>query len=328
MESVFITGATGFIGQHIALFLAEKGHCVHVLHRTSSDISGLNHPNIKLFIGDVTNSTSIEQAMKGCTGVFHIAAYAKQWGKDKDKFHKINYEGTLNVLNVAKKQNIQKAVFTSTAGVIGPSTSKELVDENTIRTVDFFFDYEKTKWMAEEKIQEFVKNGMDISIVSPTRVYGPGLLSESNGVTTMINQYYLGKWHMLPGNGKKIGNYVFVDDVVKGHYLAYTKGGAGERYILGGTNISYIDFFKNLNAVINSKYYLIKVPAFVIRIVAAINMLICYTTGKAPFITPSSARKFLFDWNVSSHKATKHLSYNPISLSEGLQKTINWLKES
>lgn len=328
MENIFITGATGFIGASLAMYLANNGYNVHALHRSNADTSNIIHPNIKLFTGDISDILSIEKAMKGCSGIFHIAAYAKQWNKDKNKFYDVNYQGTLNVLEVAQKQKANKIVFTSTAGVIGPSTNEEKVDENTVRPIGFFFDYEKTKWMAEQKIQEFVQKGMDISIVNPTRVYGPGLLSESNGVTTMIKKYYLGKWHMLPGNGSKIGNYVFIDDVVAGHYLAYKKGTPGERYILGGTNISYNDLFKKINEIIKDKHYLIKIPAFVIRLVAGINMLICYATGKAPFITPASAKRFLFHWNVSSEKAIKELGYNPTSFSEGAKKTIDWIKQN
>jgi len=328
MENIFITGATGFIGANLALYLAEKGHIIHALHRANADTSNIIHKNIKLFTGDICDVSSIEKAINGCSGVFHIAAYAKQWNKDKNKFYDVNYQGTLNVLQAAQQHEVKKIVVTSTAGVIGPSTNQEVVNEDTIRTVGFFFDYEKTKWMAEEKIQEFVSNGMNISIVNPTRVYGPGLLSESNGVTTMIKKYYHGKWHMIPGNGTKIGNYVFIDDVVAGHYSAYTKGVSGERYILGGENISYNELFNKLNEIIEDKHYLIKIPAFLMRFIARVNMILFHITGKPPFLTPGSAKRFLFHWNVSSEKAIKQLGYNPIPFSQGAQKTIDWINET
>ena len=325
-KTVFITGATGFIGSNLAIYLAKLGYNIHALHRKNADISRIKHPNIQLFIGDITDKKSIKVAMKGCEGVFHVAAYAKQWNKDKNKFYDINYTGTVNVLEIAKELALKKVVFTSTVGVIGPSEKNELVNENTKRTVDFFFDYEKTKWMCEEKIKEFVQDGMDITIVSPTRVYGPGLLSESNGVTSMIKQYCNGKWHVLPGNGQRIGNYVFIEDVVKGHFLAYTNGLKGEKYILGGTDTSYKDFFIEIDKINGEKHFLIKVPAFIIMGIAKINMTIAHLSGKAPFITPASAKRFSYDWKVDCSKAKNEINYQPVLLSEGLRKTIDWLE--
>lgn len=112
MENVFVTGATGFIGTNLVLYLAEQGHTVHALHRGSADTSKLAHPKIKLFIGDIADKESIKDAMEGCEGVFHVAAFAKQWSKDKNKFHNVNYLGTINVLEIAQKLGVKKVVFT------------------------------------------------------------------------------------------------------------------------------------------------------------------------------------------------------------------------
>ncbi|MFC2128446.1 NAD-dependent epimerase/dehydratase family protein, partial [Bacteroidota bacterium] len=291
MEKILVTGATGYIGTKIVLQLADSGYFVHALYRSLSKTSDLKHPNIRLFEGDILNVQKLEKAMESCTGVFHIAAFAKASSIDKDIFYRVNYTGTLNVLDTALKYNIKKVIFTSTAGVYGPSTS-EIINEQTKRTVEFFFEYEKTKWLAEEKIKEYVQKGLNVIVVNPTRVYGPGLISESNALTKMIKSYYEGKWHTIPGDGNTIANYVFIEDVVNGHINAYLKGIAGEKYILGGENISYITFFKTIQEVSGKNYFLVKIPRLLMLFFAQILKIVSLFSGKPPLITPALVNKF------------------------------------
>jgi len=184
MKKIFITGATGFIGSNLAGKLANQGYTVHALMRASSNISSIKHENIKLFQGDLLDANAIETAIKGCSQVYHLAAYAKNWAPDKMQFHKINVEGTENILRAAKNNSVQKIVCTSTSLVFGPSNGKE-VDESGMNN-EPYTDYERSKITEEEIIHQFVNEGMNISTVYPTRVFGPGLLNESNSVTQMI----------------------------------------------------------------------------------------------------------------------------------------------
>lgn len=325
MEKIFLTGGTGFIGKSIALKLAESGYYVHVLFRSLSKTSDLKHPNIRLFEGDILNIPRLERAMESCTGVIHLAAFARAWTKNKEDFYNINYTGTVNVLDVAVKSGIKKVIFTSTAGVIGPSHSGEIIDETTERKIAFYFEYERTKWLAEEKIREYVQNGLDVVIVNPTRVYGPGLLSESNSLTAMIKSYVEGKWHLIPGKGNTIANYVYVDDVVNGHINAYQKGKSGEKYILGGKNITYNDFFSLLGKISGKKYLLIKMPRLVLVIISRMMMFYTAITGKPPLITPGLVKKFLDNCILSSDKAIKELGYTITSIESGIKQTLEWL---
>jgi len=168
---------------------------------------------------------------------------------------------------------------------------------------------------------------MEIVIVNPTRVYGPGELSKANSLTIMIKKYIEGKWRIIPGNGKSIGNYVFVHDVVKGMILAMAKGIPGERYILGGENATYDQFFNKLAKVSGKKQLLFKLPASLMIVVAYILMIPTKLFKTKPMITPSWARRFLFNWKVSSDKAVTSLGYSIASLEEGMNKTIQWLDE-
>ena len=323
---VFITGATGFIGIHLAKTLAASGHTVHALYRSEKKLAPLaDITNIILFKGDITEPESLEKAMNGCEQVYHVAAFADVWAKDPSIIYKLNVEATKNIFKIAQKLEIQKIVFTSTAGVYGPSLKGE-VTEMTSRSLDFFVEYERTKFIAEEKAREYVNKGLDIVIVNPTRVYGPGLLSKSNSVTLMIKQFSEGKWRIIPGNGKSIGNYVFVEDVVKGHLLAMEKGKSGENYILGGSNASYIEFFDILRDLTGRKHKLFKLPLFIMLCSAHTMMLITKIFGKPPLITPALVRKFNYQWDVSSKKAETELGYTITTLKEGMQSVLEWVK--
>ena len=322
---VFISGSTGFIGQNLALKLANSGYIVHALYRDMGKTQNLDHPNIVFFKGDILNIESIVTAMEKCELVFHVAAFTEVWAKNEELIYKLNVKGTENVLKIALKNKVKRLVFTSTAGVFGPSDNGT-VNENTKRTRDYFLEYERTKAIAEELVKEYANKGLNGVIVNPTRVFGPGTLSKSNSVTIMIKSFSEGKWRVIPGNGKSIGNYVFIDDVVEGHILAMEKGIAGEQYILGGENISYIDFFEILRKLTKRNHFMFKLPLFLMLTAANFMMLSTRLFGTKPLITPALVRKFNFHWNVSSEKAIEELGYKPVSFEEGAGKTLDWIK--
>ena len=324
---VLVTGATGFIGINLCNELARRGYIVNALYRSEEKARYLKNKNIRLFRGDVTDTLSLRNAVKGCNFVFHLAAYAQVWSKNPDMFHEINFTGTVNVLNEAEQAGVKKIVVTSTAGVFGPSDGN-VVDENTKRKIPFFTLYEKTKADAEELILARSAKGMNVVIVNPTRVYGPGLLNTSNSVTRIIKLYIEGKFRFLPGNGKSIGNYVFVDDVISGHILALEKGVAGERYILGGENISYKDFFNVISEISHKRYKLFRFPLSLMLFVSFIMMVMARTFGLKPLITPGLVRKYNYNWVLSSDKASIQLGYKITPLKKGINETLNFIREN
>lgn len=323
----FITGATGFIGERLALRLAGKGHKVHALIRDHRRAGNLNHPNIRLFDGDLLNREKMEAAIEGCGAAFHLAAYARVWSKDKDWPRKINVEGTLNLLKLAHQHKLKRVVFTSTGGTLEPSDGQAPVSESTARTVPYFNAYELTKAEAEKLSRSFIDKGLEVVIVNPTRVYGPGLISESNAMTKIIKQFNKGKWRIIPGNGEKYGNYVFVEDVVNGHLLAMEKGKNGERYIIGGENITYNGFFEKLRQITGKQQRLFHMPYWMMYTGGSAQYWFSQLTGRPPLITPKWIEKYLHHWAVSSKKAETELGYNITSLDEGLRKTVDWLNE-
>ena len=323
---VFITGATGFIGQQLAFRLADEGNQVIAFIRSLSRTDELEHQNIDLIEGDLFNLKALNLGMKDADEVYHLAAFAKVWAKD-DSFYRINVEGTANVLESARAAGVRKVVLASTAGAIGPAMDGPATEETT-REVDFFNDYERTKFEAEETAREFVGRGMNIVIVNLTRVYGPGVMSASNSVTFLIDQYSRGKWYVMPGDGKSNGNYVFIDDAVSGLILAMEKGCKGQRYIIGGTNATYEDFFNTIADCTGRRYKLIKIPYVLLLTIGKIQLFLADTFGVPPKITSGWVRKFLYDWSVSSNKAISELDYEPLSLREGISRTLEWLRNS
>lgn len=324
-----LTGANGFIGIRLAEELSSGGHTVRCLVRSPDKfrpLSGLN--GVTPVIGDLGSVDILEAAARGCDTVFHLAAFAKPWSKDKSLPFRINVTGTENVLKAAHKAGVKRFVFTSSAAVIGPSPGIDPIDEEYPRSVPFFNEYEETKAAAEELVKSYSRDGMECVIVNPTRVYGPGPVNESNSVTSMISMYSRGRWRIIPGDGTCVGNYVLVDDVVRGHIQAALMGKAGHRYILGGDNITFDQFFETLADLTGKRRWLIRFPVSLMTVVARVMEWQAGITGIAPLITAPWVKKYLNHWSLSSRKAREDLGINPVSFAEGAKITLDWLRES
>lgn len=324
----FLTGATGFIGMRLAERLSAEGHSARCLVRSPERFMMLSHlPGLSPVVGDLDNIASLEEGVRGCDTVFHLAAYAKPWSKDKSLPQRINVNGTENILKTSLAAGVKRFVFTSSAAVIGPSPGVEPIAEDYPRTVPWFNEYEETKAEAEDLVRSYCRDGMETVIVNPPRVYGPGQVNESNSVTRMIKLYALGKWHIVPGNGTCVGSYVLVDDVVNGHILAALRGRPGERYALGGDNLTFEKFFETLAEVTGKRQWLIHMPVRLMIAVAKIMEWQASVTGIAPLITAKWVKKYLNHWSLSSDKAMRELGYAHTSFREGARLTLDWLKQ-
>lgn len=325
---VFLTGATGFIGERLSAKLIEDGHGVHALIRSRAKAARLLEASVKVFEGDLHDTSTIEEAMQGCDAAFHLAAYARVWSKDRNLPYRINVEGTENVFEAAKKAGVKRVVFTSTGGTLEPSDNGNPTDENTPRKTGYFNAYEVTKAAAEELAVEYNSGALEVITVNPTRVYGPGQVSASAAMTKIISKYNRGKWHIIPGDGKNFGNYVFIDNVVNGHLLALAKGKPGERYILGGENATYDQFFETLEKVTGRKAWMVHIRYPLLRAVTWVQFAGMRLAGKPPLITPEWIKKYLHHWACSSKKAQQDLGYQITPLDEGIKKTLEWIKNN
>jgi nucleoside-diphosphate-sugar epimerase len=201
-----------------------------------------------------------------------------------------------------------------------------MIDENSEIVSGYYTEYERTKSIAEKMAIEFNSDDMEVVVVNPTRVYGPGRISLSNSVTRIIMLYAKGLWRILPGDGEAIGNYVFVDDVVSGHILAASYGRGGERYILGGENMSYNDLFNILGDICKRKRKLIRLKEPFLKGVVRTAAIWSKISGSPAFITNEWVDKYLQTSLISSKKAEELLGYRITPFRIGAEKTIKWLK--
>jgi NAD+-dependent farnesol dehydrogenase len=323
---IFITGATGYIGQKLVTRLINEGHHIHALCRAKPDGKLFENKRIRIFEGNLLNHTVLDEAMVGCDQVYHMAAYARVWARNPKTFFDINVKGTVNVLETAVKHGIKKVVVTSTGGTYGPSNGKPNT-EDSLRTVDFYNEYESSKFIAEEKVNQYVCRGLDAVIVHPTRVYGPGVWTESNAISGLIRRYVSGEWHIIPGDGNSMGCFSYIDDVVTGHMLAMEKGKAGEKYILGGENLSFNTFFSLLERKSEKKYLLIKVPMPLMMVYGWQEEMMANVFGRTPLVTTKWIKKYNLDFSFSSEKAVRELGYKITPFEQGLNTTLSWLRQ-
>jgi nucleoside-diphosphate-sugar epimerase len=325
---IFITGGTGFIGRRLTERLVYRGHEVSLLLRNPSDAVSGGTDRVNYIPGDIFDKEALIKGMTGCDCIFHMAAYTKPGSADPSIPYKTNVMGTINVLDAAAACGVKKIVITSTGGTMGCSKNGDMVCENTNPEPLFNTDYEKTKFEVEKIAKEYSARGLDVVIVNPTRVYGPGKLSKSNSLTKIIKLYMSGLWRILPGNGDSIGNYVFIDDVVEGHILAAVSGKKGERYILGGENLTFREVFKITGEVCGKKRILMPLPLPFMKLIIKSAFLISRLTGTPPFITSDWLDKYLHDWIISSDKAIAELGYRITPFREGVEQTVNWIRKS
>jgi len=335
-EKIFVTGATGFIGTRLTQALVERGHLVRALCRREQvpappgfgpgKPGPLQHPAVELVRGDITDAVSMLRGMVGCSRVFHLAAYARNWAPDPRTFYRMNVAGMANVFAAARQLGITRVVLTSSIVTLGPTGRGVVGDEAMPRlTQEYLTEYEATKATAERQALEWAAGGFPVVIVNPTRVFGPGHLTEGNSVSRLIDDYDRGRMPLLINRGVNVGNYVLVDDVVQGHLLAMERGRVGERYILGGENATLRQLFRLIDRVSGKRHFQVLARPFIPLLFAWLQKKRAEWFGTFPTITPGWVRTFLVDWAYRSDKAVRELGYRPTPLEEGIRITYDWL---
>ena len=320
----FVTGANGFIGSRICEALASRGESVIAFCRRPGR-QNFESPSIHVCYGDVCNRDSLS-SMRDAEYCFHLASLAKPWSPNPQAFFDVNVGGTKNVLLAAKKFGIRKLVFTSTAGVYGPSLDGEMLNEWSPKSVDSKSDYEKSKAQAELLVNEFsVDSGLSVCTVNPTRVFGPGKLSDSNAVTKLICQFLKGGIQLVPSVGHALGNYVLVDDVVKGHLLALERGQNRESYVLGGTNLTIGQLFSLIDDLTGNRSWKVPIPLPIIKTIVKAQDFLASRFGRRPFITAKFLDKYTSNNPFSHARAERELGYLPVGIGEGISFTIDWI---
>ncbi len=322
---ILVTGATGYVGHELVLALAKQGNKVHILVRNPFSKNIPRHENIIVFTGDITDRGSIRKAMQGCAQVYHTAALVRLFAKNPASFYKVNTMGTHNLLAEALDLCVKKFVYTSTCGVLG-STVNYPKKENDPRTESFDNDYEFTKYLGENLVKEYAHKGLFTVIVSLSKVFGPGIETHPISVNSIIDKFIKGKLTFVPKPGNLSANYCFINDIVKGHMQAMQFGLGGEKYILGGVNISYDDLFKEVRRLSGTKAKLVHVSIWLVKVIAFLDWCKYLITKKEPFVTAKGVHHIYINKEYDNKKAIQNLHYCPTPLSEALIQTIHFLK--
>lgn len=320
---VLVTGATGYVGNRLALTLAQQGNEVNILVRNPHSVFIPRHRRIHVFTGDIMQKVSILPAMKDCERVFHTAALVRLYASKPSVFYDINVEGTRNVLDVAIDIGVKKIIFTSTCGVIGPSLNKPM-GETDPRITGFDNDYDLSKFLAEKLIIDYAKLGLFIVIASVAKVYGPGVETHSLSVNGIIRRFVQNKITLCPKPDGLISNYVFIDDLVQGHIQALENGKSGEKYILGGENISYADFFQTLRTISGIKGTLLPVSKNLARLYGGFHFVKAKLCRKEPFFNSKDVYQIFCNKTFDCSKAKQELGYTITPFATAMQQTIHF----
>jgi nucleoside-diphosphate-sugar epimerase len=326
---VLVTGAGGYLGEALCKKLAGDGiEVIALIHSKENKELG-RFPNICQVKGTIEDRKFLEKNLVNVDQVYHVAAFARSWAKNPTVFYKVNVGGTINLLEACKTNNVQKIVIVSTAGTIGPAPENQsLVTENQYRTTRFFGDYEMSKIIADEKVLRYVKDGMNITTICPTRIFGPGNTDTlGSTLTKIISKYVHGKWHFKFGNRKDNANYVYIDDVVQGMILAMKNGRSGEKYIIGSFNSTMNDILSSVDEIMGRTKITFNVPFWALKTYSILISGIANLFKFDPVITPDWIEKINHNWAANINKAIVELEYQPTNKEEALRKTINWANE-
>lgn len=314
----FVTGATGFVGNHVVRQLVDAGHEVIALVRNPAKAQELTRLGITIAQGDVTDKESMREPMRGTDGVFHIAGWYKVGVKDKSDGVKVNIDGTRNVLEVMKELGIPKGVYTSTLA-IHSDTHGQVVDETYRFAGKHLSEYNRTKWVAHYEVADpLIAVGLPLVIVLPGVIYGPGDMSIIRGA---FLQYLQGKLPIVPA--RTAFSWVHVEDIARGHILAMEKGVVGESYIIGGPNHTFVEVLHVAETITGVAAPRTTVSPVMMKAMAALMGLVEKAVSvpqeySSEGLRVSAGATYL----GNSAKAKRELGYNPRPLKEGLTETL------
>jgi len=323
--AILVTGATGFIGSHIARKLVERGEHVKVLLRKSSRTSNIDDIDVERVYGDVMDINSVNEALKGCDTLYHTAGVASFRKEDYQKMEDVNVQGTSNILTAALNAGTKKVVHTSSIAAIGVAPHGGIANEETEYGLDYLgVKYLDTKHRGEQKALELAKQGLPVVIVNPSTVIGTGDIYLSS--TAFILWFYKKKF---PGYMDGTLNMVDVEDVAEGHILAAEKGKVGERYILGNQNFTLLELFNLLEEVTGVPKPKMKIPYFMALASGYfVERILGMSFPNYSTMDLDSVKLSKFRWHFDCSKAKKELGYSPSNIEESIRKTVKWFKEN
>jgi dihydroflavonol-4-reductase len=319
-----VTGATGFVGAAVARALLAAGWQVRVLARAGSDRSNLDGLDVEVAAGELSDVASLERALAGCAGLFHAAADYRLGARDPSELYRTNVEGTRNILSAAGRAGVSRIVYTSSVATIGIPPDGSPGTEHTPAGVDDMIGhYKRSKYLAEDVAREAARTGMPVIIVNPSTPVGPGDVKPTP-TGQLVLDAASGKMPAYVDTGL---NIVHVDDVAAGHLLAFERGRPGERYILGGEDMTLREILGQISGLVGRAPPRVRLPYAAVLPVAYVAEAIAKITGRAGRVTLEGVRMSRKRMFFSSAKAVRELGYRWRPPTRAFEDAVRWFRE-
>ena len=323
---VLVTGASGFVGSAVARALVAQGTAVRALVRNTSNRRNVEGQNLEIRTGSLEDDASLRAALKGCTGLFHVAADYRLWVPDPAAMFEANVGGTRRIMEAALDEGVGRIIYTSSVATLGIDPSGRPADETTpVCFGDMVGPYKQSKFRAEEAVRAMIaERGLPAVIVNPSTPVGPRDVKPTP-TGRIIVEAACGRMPAYVDTGL---NLAHVDDVAAGHLLAFARGLIGERYVLGGEDLTLARMLAEIAALVGRRPPRVRLPRQAIYPIAVAAELTARITGAEPFVTLDGLRmskKLMF---FSSAKAQRELGYAPRPARDGLADAIAWFREA
>jgi dihydroflavonol-4-reductase len=320
----FVTGATGFLGSHVARVLGEQGADLRLLVRSTSNLRNLEGIKAETATGDLRDSSSLEKGMSGCDTVFHVAADYRLWVRDPAEMYRSNVAGTKAILDAARKNGVRRVVYTSSVATVGFTGNGHPADEDSpVSLAAMIGPYKRSKFMAEQLAMEAGGSGMHVVVVNPTTPVGEQDVKPTPTGRIVVD--FLKR--RFPAYVETGLNLVDVRECAVGHVVALEKGRPGERYILGGENLTLKQILDKLGEISGLPSPKVKLPyvfAFATGIVdEAITGRLLHREPRATIDSVRMGKKKMF---ASCAKAERELGWKIVPVEGALRRAVEWFQ--
>ena len=321
---IFVTGATGFLGSHVARQLLARGTELRLLVRPTSRLDNIADLAAERVTGDLRDVKSLRQGMAGCEFVFHVAADYRLWAPQRQELYQSNVDGTRNILEAARDSGVRRVIYTSSVATMGFGNNGHLTDERSpVALSHMIGDYKRSKFMAEQWALEAGRSGQNVVLVNPTTPVGERDIKPTPSGQIILD-FLRRKFPAYVDTGL---NLVDVVDCAEGHLLAMEKAQPGERYILGGENLTLKQILDKLAAITGLASPKSKLPYAVALATGVVDTLV---TGKMlkrePRVTIDAVRMGRKKMFVTSAKAERELGWKSRPVEEALRRAVDWFK--
>jgi len=319
-----VTGATGFVGNHVARVLAGQGADLRVLVRSSSDLRNIEDLKAERMTGDLRDPASLKPAMSGCDAVFHVAADYRLWVTDPDEMYRSNVEGTRAILKTARESGVRRVGYTSSVATMGFTSNGRPADESSpVSLASMIGHYKRSKFMAEQIAIEAGRSGMDVVVVNPTTPVGERDIKPTP-TGRIIVDFLKKKFPAYVDTGL---NLVDVTECARGHVSALENGTSGERYILGGENLTLKQILDKLATITGLPSPKIRVPYVVALATGVVDQVVTgYIRKREPRATIDAVRMGRKKMFVSSAKAERALGWKIVPVDNALRRAVEWFR--